>query len=155
MTVGQRTALWFCASLPTDLGAQASRYALDVAPVRTQHGVRRRPALTVVPSGARLTIPSPGSQSCDRLDPWPRFFEALDRESGNVSGVAWLVGVDRATAFDWGRVRRWSAASRPRRCRRPRAHIQARAHQSKVVEISCQPPGTKVVASSGPQVPLA
>ncbi|CND77751.1 Uncharacterised protein [Mycobacterium tuberculosis] len=30
-----------------------------------------------------------------------------------------------------------------------------RAHQSKVVEISCQPPGTKVVAASGPQVPLA
>lgn len=32
-----------------------------------------------------------------------RFFEALDRENGSVSGAARVVGVNRATAFGWAR----------------------------------------------------
>lgn len=32
-----------------------------------------------------------------------RFFEALDRENGSVTGAARAVGVNRATAFGWAR----------------------------------------------------
>jgi transposase, IS30 family len=32
-----------------------------------------------------------------------RFFEALDRENGSISGAARVVGVNRATAFGWAR----------------------------------------------------
>ena len=32
-----------------------------------------------------------------------RFFEALDRENGSISGAARAVGVNRATAFGWAR----------------------------------------------------
>lgn len=32
-----------------------------------------------------------------------RFFEALDRENGSISGAARAVGVNRATAYGWAR----------------------------------------------------
>lgn len=32
-----------------------------------------------------------------------RFFEALNRENGSISGAARAVGVNRATAYGWAR----------------------------------------------------